>query len=230
MTGGHGRLGTELRRRLPCDAPSHIQLDILDEAGFDRQLTSAAYAGVIHLAAITEPGQAAKQPQEAYRVNVIGTRLVAQACVRAHLPIYYVSTDYVFDGRNGFYKEGDTPSPANWYGATKYAGELEIQAATLNHCIIRTSFRPAQWPFPTAFTNVYTSADYTDVIAEDVALCIRMSQRGLIHIGTPVKTFFELARRRNPHVQPEECTDAAFPKRRNLTVDRWLALKGSVAV
>jgi len=225
MTGGHGRLGTELRKHLPCDAPTHQDLDILDTGMIDRHISKASYAAVIHLAAITEPAMAAKNPRASYRTNVLGTRNLAQASARHGLMIYYLSTDYVFDGREGNYKENDRPAPANWYGTTKYAGELEIQEATSHYGIIRTSFRPAQWPFPTAFTNVYTSADYTDVIAAEVSSAITRKMSGVLHIGTPTKTFFELAQQRNPHVMPEECKDDAFPKKRNLNIEKWLSMR-----
>jgi dTDP-4-dehydrorhamnose reductase len=56
--------------------------------------------------------------------------------------LIYVSTDYVFDGRRGGYRETDYPSPGNWYGLTKLAGELA--AATClpgaDLAIVRTTF------------------------------------------------------------------------------------------
>jgi dTDP-4-dehydrorhamnose reductase len=225
LTGGRGRFGTELRKRLPCDAPTHGDMNILDSKALDQTMKATPYTAVIHLAALTDPAMAATHPKEAYKINVVGTRETARAAMRHGLPIYYLSTDYVFNGRTGDYREDDIPSPANWYGATKYAGELEIHEAGGTFGIFRTSFRPEYWHFPTAYSNVYTSADYTDVIARDVAEAISNKIQGLIHIGTAIKTFFELARQRNPKIKAEECTDPAFPKRRNLNIERWLSMR-----
>jgi dTDP-4-dehydrorhamnose reductase len=227
MLGGSGKLGKALQTLISCDAPSHQEVDILRPSQLLDAIRKTTYSGVLHLAALTQATLADKQPQEAYRLNVIGTRHVAEAA-KERLPVIYISTDYVFSGLIGDYREGDIPSPANWYGATKYAGELEIQESGVQHCILRTSFRPAHWGFPTAYTNVYTSADFIDVIAQEVALAIRLDLRGLWHVGTPTKTFYELAHRRNPDVKPEECRDPLFPKCRNLNIDKWLARKKEI--
>jgi len=107
---------------------------------------------------MAEAARAEKQSREAYLLNVIGTRNVAHTAARHNLKVFYVSTDYVFEGVKGDYREEDIPHPANWYGATKYAGELEIGESGCAYAVIRTSFRPAQWGFPTAYTNVLATA------------------------------------------------------------------------
>jgi dTDP-4-dehydrorhamnose reductase len=225
IIGGSGKLGRALREKIQGDAPSHTQLDILNQDHLNQYLVSGRYDVVIHLAALSNQKYAEAHKEESYQLNVIGTRQVAEAAARHHVKVVYTSTDYVFDGVKGDYCENDLPSPPNWYGFTKYAGELEVRQVRARHCIIRTSFRPADWGFPTAYNNVYTTADYTDVIAAEIAQALTMNLEGVIHIGTPVKTFFELASRRNPAITPEECADPAFPKRRNLNIDRWLALR-----
>src|SRR6266404_5111429 len=126
VTGGSGRLGRLITPLLQCDVPSHAEVDILRPERLDSFAARGVYAAVIHLAAMAEAARAEKQPREAYLLNVIGTRNVAQTAARHDLKIFYVSTDYVFEGVKGDYREEDIPHPANWYGATKYAGELEI--------------------------------------------------------------------------------------------------------
>lgn len=230
LLGGSGKLGTELAKRLDVDAPRHQNVDILNPATLNAALAGKAYAGIIHLAALTQAKLAEDKPLAAYRINVIGTRHVAEAARAAGTKLFYTSSDYVFDGLSGDYREEAVPRPANWYGATKFAGEMEVQNAGGPFAILRTSFRPTDWGFPTAYTNVYTSADYADVIAEELAVAIRTDVSGILHIGTPVKTFYELAVRRNPKVKPEECTDPLFPKRRNLNIDKWLTMKKEMHV
>jgi len=224
VTGGTGRLGREIEKLLPCTIFNRANLDVTAISGSQPPVAFERFRALIHLAAITQPSAADRDPLEAYRVNVQGSRSIAAAAARANTKIFYLSTDYVFNGRRGDYREDDPLSPANWYGCTKAAGECEIRSSGADFCVIRTSFRPSHWGFPTAFTNVYTSADYVDVIAAEIAKAITLNVSGIIHIGTPVKTFFELARRRNPDVVPEECRDDGFPKRRNLNIDRWIKL------
>jgi dTDP-4-dehydrorhamnose reductase len=94
--------------------------------------------------------------------------------------------------------------------------------ASDNYLIIRTSFRPAVWDYPTAYTNVFTSADYVDIIAQEIATCLDIGLSGIIHIGTPKKTLYELALRRNPHVLPEELP---VSQRRDFSIKKWEHIK-----
>lgn len=224
ITGGFGRLGTELRGKLPAVAPTSAEMDILDEKRAAYYLLHYPVTAILHLAAISDSVAAEKDKLRSYKINVQGTAVMACAAAKFHKKIIYISTDYVFPGTGGNYKETDAPSPANWYGFTKYAGELEIKSRTENFLIIRTAFRPSQWPFPTAYSNVVTSADYVDVIAQEILLSLQLNLSGILHIGTAPKTLYELARRRNPGVD-EELAPETFPKRKDLSVDKWKEIK-----
>jgi dTDP-4-dehydrorhamnose reductase len=79
---------------------------------------------VLHAAAWTDVDGAEAQPEEAGRVNVEGTRNVAELGA----PVVFFSTDYVFDGRKGEpYVESDEPNPLSVYGRTKLAAEREVR-------------------------------------------------------------------------------------------------------
>ena len=220
ITGGWGKLGTFLRPLIQNISPQKEEMNILNLSEIEKFVGKNNFDAIVHLAAITDQKQAELQKLLTYQVNVIGTRNVAEIAKKNHLKVYFVSTDYVFPCTKGNYTETDIPSPVNWYGYTKYAAELEIQNLLNNFCIIRTSFRPSSWGFKTAYTNVYTSADYTDVIAKEIALCLELNINGIIHIGTEPKTFYELAKKRNPDVKPEECEDPYLPKNRTLEISK----------
>ena len=225
ITGGHGKLGTYLRQHLGNISPKSSELDILQPEEIDRILKEKKVDGIIHLAAMSDQKLAEKERLKSYQINVIGTRNVADAAKKYGLKMFYTSTDYVFPGTRGNYSELDVPWPANWYGHTKYAGELEIMNSGCKYCIMRISFRPIKWIFPTAYTNIYTSADYVDVIAKEVALCISYELDGIIHIGTPKKSFYDLAIQRNPGIAPEECADPEVSKVRYFDLSKWLSEK-----
>jgi len=225
VSGSWGKLGSQIRDSIQCVTPTESEMNILDVHQIRHYLESDSFDAILHLAAISDQRFAAKERLLSYQVNIIGTRNMAEMTQEYGLKIYYISTDYVFPCTEGNYKETDSPYPANWYGFTKYAGELEIQNATNSFCIIRTSFRPTSWEFPTAYSNVYTSADYVDVIAQQIILCLNYNVNGIIHIGSPTKSLYELAKIRNPNTIPEECNDESFPKRRDLNIDKWLSIK-----
>ena len=71
----------------------------------------------------------------------MGTRNIAKIAKKHDIPILYVSTDNVFDGKANIpYKTTDTTNPINVYGKSKLAGEKEIIKATKKHYILRTSW------------------------------------------------------------------------------------------
>lgn len=224
ITGGFGKLGSHLRDTLSAFSPTRQEMNILNVAQMERYLEDYPAKSILHLAAISDRTIADNQRQLSYEVNVRGTAHVARLAAKRGIKMIYISTDYVFSGSAGNYKEEDRPEPANWYGFTKYAGELEVMRASDNYLIIRTSFRPAVWGYPTAYTNVFTSADYIDIIAKEIIRCLGYNLSGIIHIGTPKKTFYELALRRNPDILPEEC---AVPQHRDFSLEKWERIKNT---
>ncbi|MBI4117214.1 MAG: NAD(P)-dependent oxidoreductase [Parcubacteria group bacterium] len=224
VTGGAGKLGTELCPLIDCTAPAHCELDILSPEQIEKFASRKDIDAIIHLAAISSKKAAEENKPLSYSINVIGTRNIAQAAAKFNKKIVYISTESVFDGSRGDYKEDEPANPHDWYALTKYAGELEIQNSGAEHLIIRTTFRPSKWGFPTTYTNFWTTGDYVDVIAKEVALAISYGLTGIIHIGTPKKTWYELAKQRNPEIKPEEYPDSNY-LRVDLNLEKWEKIK-----
>jgi dTDP-4-dehydrorhamnose reductase len=184
LTGGSGSLGTELKKIFTdCYAPSHKELDICSEVINIPRSTDL----IVHCAAYTSVVGAETDKQLCYDTNVTGTRNLA----RTGIPIIYISTEYVFDGEKGNYSEEDYPNPKNFYGLTKLLGEKEIREGV----IIRTGLRPRPFEYPAAFIDQFTSADYADVIAGEIAMIVKRWKTlpKILHIGTGKKSVFELA-------------------------------------
>lgn len=95
----------------------------------------------INCAAYTAVDQAENNKEEAYQINVLGTRNIAQICQEYDAKLIHISTDFVFDGlKTSPYTEWDATNPINVYGETKLKGELEVKAHCASHFIIRTSW------------------------------------------------------------------------------------------
>ena len=250
LTGGSGRLGSELRALLPdALAPGRAELDVTDPASVRAALERSRPATVVHAAAFTDVPAAERERATCWRVNVLGTRQVAAACAEigadggagAGAVLVHVSTDYVFWGESdparaarGGYREDDPTGPVrNHYALSKLAAEDEARAAP-RHLIVRTSFRPRAWPYATGFTDVRTSQAYVDEIAPDLALVARhageMIDAGVrvLHVVGPPTTIFELARRRKPDVASASKTTAgvALPDDVVLNRELWLGWRG----
>jgi dTDP-4-dehydrorhamnose reductase len=78
-------------------------------------------------------------PQESYEINVIGSLNVIQAAYCCGAKLVFYSSDYIFDGLNGPYKESDQPNPICTYGSHKLAVEKQIVELLDNHLILRTT-------------------------------------------------------------------------------------------
>jgi dTDP-4-dehydrorhamnose reductase len=231
LTGGTGRLGRELRSLLPkVVAPSRAELDITRPEGVEAALRRFEPEVVVHTAAYTDVARAERDRQACWRTNVDGTRGVVQSAAHHGAFLVHISTDYVFAGTQGMYKEEDPPGPVcNYYALSKLVAEELVRLAP-RHLIIRTSFRPREWPYPVAFTDIYTSQDYVDVIAPEIALAIqhyRQIPYPTLHIATERKSVYELARRRRPGVRPgsKREVSVALPDDISLDTSRWQTLR-----
>lgn len=233
LTGGSGRLGTALRTCTKIDwvAPTSRECDITRNGAVEDFLLASRPDVVVHSAAFTKVSAAEEERQKCFIVNVIGTQNVAMACGSHRCGLVHISTDYVFAGDRGQYKEDDpTGPPINWYSFTKISAEEMVRLYARKAVIIRTSFRD-KWTHPSAFVDVFTSQDYLDVIAPEILLAIQhwsdLWVYDAIHIGTERKTLYELAIRRAPGVQAAHRHEAGvrMPADVSLDCSRWRGLK-----
>ena len=116
----------------------YLDLDITDGVAVREVIVSHKPDLIIHAAAMTNVDQCEKDKQECYNVNVTATRFLIDAAKEVQSKIIYLSTDFVFDGMTGPYKEEDIMSPVNYYGSTKVAAEKAIMESGLRWAIVRT--------------------------------------------------------------------------------------------
>lgn len=233
LTGGSGRLGRELQALLPnVVAPPSRELDVTDPESVTAALARYTPKAVVHAAAYTDVKGAEGERARCWAVNVDGTRTLVRAL--SSTPLVHISTDYVFYGDRGGYAEDDPVGPVrNYYALSKLAAEAVARVAT-RHLVIRTSFRPREWPYPTAFRDVYTSQDYVDVIAPEIALAVKHLSAipyHTLHITTARKSVYDLARQRSSTVTPGRKADAGvdLPDDISLNTERWQALRLQLA-
>jgi dTDP-4-dehydrorhamnose reductase len=143
ITGANGLIGNYLVQTAPRFAPgwrvralTRADFDLLDFAAVRREFQKDRPQFVIHCAAVSDVGEAQKNPDFARRANVETTQVLAE--LAAESQFVFFSTDLVFDGRKGNYVETDTPNPLHVYGGTKVAAE-EIILKNPRHLVVRTS-------------------------------------------------------------------------------------------
>ena len=146
VTGANGQVGWELQRAIPAGielvALQRSALDITNREQVIRVITSEKPDWVINAAAYTAVDRAEEEPDLAYTINRDGAANIAEACKRAGSRMVQISTDFVFDGRQGTpYLETAKPNPLSVYGASKLAGDEAVFKALGEHCtILRTSW------------------------------------------------------------------------------------------
>ncbi len=114
-------------------------LDVVSQKAVQALIDQFQPDFVIHCAALTNVDFCEKRPALAHATNVLGTRSIAAAADRRRAKLVYISTDSVYDGSKGLFKETDPVSPRNCYGQTKYEGELEALRLP-SSLVLRTNF------------------------------------------------------------------------------------------
>ena len=148
VTGGSGLLGskiTEIALERGYDVYSGycrhkpefgkaVKLDLTDANSIVRAINDVEPDVIIHTAALTDVDRCEVDKDLAYKINVEGTKIIVETARKLNSFLIYISSDYVFNGSKGMYKEDDETNPANYYGYTKLLGEKYCQ----DFCIART--------------------------------------------------------------------------------------------
>ena len=136
ITGALGQLGSDLvlsaqKSGHEVIAASHNDLDITDISQVGRVVGEANVDAIIHAAAWTAVDACESDSQKAMAVNRDGTANIVSVAREYGARVIYISTDYVFDGTKSTpYIESDLPNPQSVYGASKLAGEQQIDLTT----------------------------------------------------------------------------------------------------
>jgi dTDP-4-dehydrorhamnose reductase len=113
-----------------------VKLDITGKLQVEEAFRTIKPDVVVHAATLTDVDKCELDKDLAWRVNVEGTKNIAEAAQKHEVFLMYISTDYVFSGDKGFYVESDSADPINYYGLTKLEAETVIQNLPENGFVI----------------------------------------------------------------------------------------------
>jgi dTDP-4-dehydrorhamnose reductase len=213
VLGGTGLLGKELQKvdkELICFGKD---LDIRDFNKLYEALMHIRPDVIINAAAEINSIEIGENPYNAINTNIIGAANVAKYCLDTKIRLAYISTDYIYNHFKGNNSEYSPINPFNEYAWTKLGGECSSRLVE-NNCIIRTNFGAAKFPYEKAYSNLWTSKDYVDILAPKILKVAKSKLQGVVNVGTEKKTMLEFARRRNPEVK-----DASFPYERDFSLN-----------
>jgi len=190
VTGGTGKLATELKKHLKGDYLGKKDFDFTKPIKLKKK-----YDLILHAGAYTDVKKSEFEgKKKCFAVNVYGTFNLVQNY--KDTPFVFISSEFALH-------------PFTVYSLTKKLGE-EIVKTHPRHLILRTLFKPNPFPFPKAYIDQYTQGDYVDIIAELLAKKIAKWDKktsSLEYLGTGRKTMFELAKRTRPDVLPNSIED-----------------------
>ncbi len=211
ITGSYGQLGRSLfgsfkvfnfeiiqSGRNISIGEDGIRFDIQDPVNIKAVLDLHKPDIIINLAAMTNVDMCEEQPSLAKEVNIGG---VINICDNFKGKILHLSTDYVFDGKNGPYRENDNVSPVSIYGQTKLAAEQIVMNHNPNNLIIRgnvlydyTLYTKASflnWVLDSLKNNrtirvvddQFNNPTWTRSMADIICLCVKNDVSGIYHWG-----------------------------------------------
>ena len=199
--GGHTVFSTYQSRPPVDDGASRHRLEITDGAQLDALFAVARPQVVVHLAAMADVGTAERNPELAAAVNATATETIARFCERRASRLVFLSTEYVFDGHGGPYREDDPPAPTTQYGRTKFLAEQAVASLKSNWSVLRTSIVYG-WPAPgrrnfvpwlvdrlrkgeayRAPTNVYRTPVYVEHLVDGIARLVETEGTSVHHVA-----------------------------------------------
>lgn len=158
-TGASGLIGSRiielLRHRYAFTQLGRAEgIDITRPETLSRIADDTTHEIVIHLAAKTdvdacENDKSLGEKGDAWKINVLGTKNIIEACRKGNKKLIFISTDFIFSGEDTperGYTEESLPDPVNWYARTKYEGEKLVQASGISYIIPRIAY-----PYRAAF-------------------------------------------------------------------------------
>ena len=157
ITGSNGLLGQKIVRQAlkkgttflatskgdnrnpDCPSEKYQSLDICDATQIEKVFSDFEPTHVIHTAAITNVDACELNPEECELVNVTATHYLFEAAQKINAHFQLLSTDFIFDGEKGNYKETDEPNPLSVYAKSKVDAEtILLNSDYKNHSILRT--------------------------------------------------------------------------------------------
>jgi dTDP-4-dehydrorhamnose reductase len=164
VTGAAGMLGSDLcpelekqgveviRTDIHLTESVTLKMDVTEPDNISSVMDEHQVEWVFHLAAETDVDFCEQDPDHALRTNALGTENIVLACLERNVPVVYISTAAVFNGRKPEpYTEFDTPDPVSAYGRSKLEGEKAVTTFLNKFFIFRAGWMVGGWKIDKKF-------------------------------------------------------------------------------
>jgi len=202
VTGGSGRFGSILQKKYKSNKllyPSKEQLNILSKESVEKYLKKTNPKILIHLAGLSRPMRIHDNKiSKSIDLNIIGTANIVKVCSKLKIKLIYFSTNYVYQGKKGNYKETDPVLPINNYAWSILGGESSVQMYK-NSLILRVCMTEEPFIHKKAFSNVKTNFIFHKEVANILFKVLKL--KGIINIGGKIQSPFNFGKKYNKNLK-----------------------------
>ena len=157
ITGSNGLLGQKLLHKLREDDSvelvatsigvnrvtekegyKYVSLDITNENAVKKVMFSENPQVIINTAAMTNVDVCEDQQEKCDDLNVNAVKYLSEISAEINAHLIHISTDFIFDGKNGPYSENDIPNPISYYGLSKLKSETILLESECSWTVLRT--------------------------------------------------------------------------------------------
>jgi len=228
FTGGTGRFA-KVFRKIPIKEkvffPKKKELDIENLNSIKKYLKKVKQEYLIHTAALSRPMDIhEKNITKSINTNIIGTANIVKACQKENIKLIYFSTNYVYPGKKGNYKETDPILPINKYAISKFGGECSVQMYE-NSLILRISMTEKPFIHKKAFSDVEMNFMFHESLAKNLLKLI--DKKGIINVGGKKQLVINFAKKYNKKIKrilAKEIYGKSFPLKPSMNVNLYKKL------
>ena len=224
ITGGDSRFASELKKaksKFKLIFCGKKKLDILSLKSIRKNFLRYKPDYILHLAGLSRPMKIhEKNIIKSVSLNIIGTANIVKECFKNKIKLIYISTNYLYPGNKGNYKETDALLPWNNYGWSKLGGESSVQMYK-NSLIIRCALTEYPFKHKKAFSDVKSNFIYhKDFIP---ILFKLINKKGIINVGKKSQTIFNFVKKDKKNIIKSK-SKGIMPKRVDMNLGKLVKI------
>ncbi len=207
ISGGNGKFAQALKmvnNKYKIIAPTKKQMNIVNIKSIENFMKNKKIDYFLHVAAFSAPMKLHQSKiEKSISTNIIGSANAAICCFKKNIKFIYISTNFVYPGVKGNYRETDLLKPVNEYGWSKLGGECAAQIYK-NSLILRICMNDDKFPHESSFVN-YISSFIKKTDAAKLTLKL-LDKRGIINLGGKTQSVFNFAKNLNSNIKKIKLT------------------------
>ena len=219
ITGGQGRFARTLKHntKLNIYFPNKRELNILSYKSIENYIKKIKPKYILHAAALSRPMSIHdKNIALSINLNIIGTANIVKACEKFKIKLIYFSTNYVYPGKKGNYRETDALLPVNNYAWSKLGGECAVKLYK-NSLIVRLCMCEKPFIHKYAFSDIKTNFMFHEDFVKIIPKIL--NKKGILNAGGKIQTIYDFAKKSNPMVK-KKSGRKVFPPNPSMNISK----------